>query len=124
MVELNLNELLVEETCISMLMENKEKGDTKDLIGKKVTINDIDFCELPNDDGEPEQQIVYTIKEEPDKFYFGGFVIKKYFNTALSKLFGDISKLRELVKKQGVRMEFGQQKTKDGKRTVTTIKNW
>lgn len=124
MTELNLNELLVEETCISMLMENREKGDTKDLIGKKVTINDIDFCELPNDDGEPEQQIVYTIKEESDKFYFGGFVIKKYFNTALSKLLGDVSKLRELVRKQGVRMEFGQQKTKDGKRTVTTIKNW
>lgn len=53
------------------LMEGREKGDTKELIATVNTITDYGF--LPNEAGEP--YVVFTVKERPDKFYFGGSVL-------------------------------------------------
>lgn len=53
------------------LMEGREKGETKDLIGTINTITDFGF--LPDDKGEP--YAVFVVKERSDKFYFGGEVM-------------------------------------------------
>lgn len=53
------------------LMDNREKGDTAELLGTVNTINDFGF--LPNENGEP--YAVFTVKERPTKFYFGGAVL-------------------------------------------------
>lgn len=53
------------------LMEGREKGETSELIGQISTINDFGF--LPNEAGEP--YAVFTVKERPSKFYFGGSVL-------------------------------------------------
>lgn len=53
------------------LMDGREKGDTNELLGTINTITDYGF--LPNDAGEP--YAVFTVKERPDKFYFGGAVL-------------------------------------------------
>lgn len=52
-------------------MEGRDKGDTKELLGQDSTINEYGF--LPNEAGEP--YAVFTVKERPSKFYFGGSVI-------------------------------------------------
>lgn len=52
-------------------MEGKDKGDTKELIGTVNTINEYGF--LPNENGEA--YAVFTVKERPSKFYFGGTVL-------------------------------------------------
>lgn len=52
-------------------MEGCDKGDVKELIGTVNTITEYGF--LPNDDGE--MYAVFTVKERPKKFYFGGTVL-------------------------------------------------
>jgi len=53
------------------LMEGRDKGETKELLGQISTINDYGF--LPNEAGEP--YVVFTVKERANKFYFGGSVL-------------------------------------------------
>lgn len=53
------------------LMEGKDKGDIKELIATVNTITDYGF--LPNEAGEP--YAVITVKEHPNKFFFGGSVL-------------------------------------------------
>ena len=104
-------------------MENREKGDTEELIKRKssVTINDCEMCTLTNDEGEEENVWAYTIKEEPEKFYFAGYVLKKIFENILAECEGDYEELYSAVIKQGLTVKFGQKKTRDGKRVVTTV---
>ena len=53
------------------LMEGRDKGETSELMGQVSTITDFGF--LPNEAGEP--YAVFTVKERPAKFYFGGSVL-------------------------------------------------
>ena len=53
------------------LMEGRDKGDTKELLGQVSTITDYGF--LPNEAGE--MYAVFTVKERASKFYFGGTVL-------------------------------------------------
>lgn len=53
------------------LMEGRDKGDTKDLMGQVSTITDYGF--LPNEAGE--MYAVFTVKERAKAFYFGGTVL-------------------------------------------------
>lgn len=52
-------------------MDECEKGDHKELLGTVNTINEYGF--LPNEKGEI--YAVFTVKERPKKFYFGGQVL-------------------------------------------------
>lgn len=52
------------------LMEGREKGDMDDLIDEIVTITDYGF--MQGDDGN---YVAFTIKEDKEKFFFGGMVL-------------------------------------------------
>lgn len=52
-------------------MDGCDKGDTKELLGTVNTINEYGF--LPNENGEA--YAVFTVKEHPKRFYFGGTVL-------------------------------------------------
>lgn len=52
-------------------MDNREKGDTEELMGQVCTIVDYGF--LPNDEGE--HYVAFITKERSGKFYFGGTVL-------------------------------------------------
>ena len=53
------------------LMEGRDKGDAKELLGQVSTITDYGF--LDNEAGEA--YAVFTVKERAGKFYFGGTVL-------------------------------------------------
>lgn len=53
------------------LMDGCDKGDAKELLGQVSTITEYGF--LPNEAGE--MYAVFTVKERPGKFYFGGTVL-------------------------------------------------
>ena len=53
------------------IMEGRDKGDTKELLGQVSTIEDYGF--LPNEAGE--MYSVFIVKERAGKFYFGGTVL-------------------------------------------------
>lgn len=120
---LDIKKIARKATVVAEIMENREKGDTEELIKRKssVTINDCEMCTLTNDEGEEENVWAYTIKEEPEKFYFAGYVLKKIFENILAECEGDYEELYSAVIKQGLTVKFGQKKTRDGKRVVTTV---
>ena len=119
----NIKSIAKKATVVAEIMENREKGDTEELIKLKtpVTIKDCEVCTLTNDDGEEENVWAYTIEEEPKKFYFAGYVLKKIFERILEACQGDYVELYSQLNAQGLTVKFGQKKTKDGKRTVTTV---
>lgn len=122
-MSINIKNIAKKATVVAEIMENREKGDTKELIARKssVTIDDCEVCTLTNDEGVEEEVWAYTIKEEPNKFYFAGFVLKKIFESILEECEGDYTTLYSEIKHQGLRGTFGEKKTRDGKRTVTTF---
>ena len=87
------------------LMVDKTKGETEDLIGVIVNINDFGF--LSGDNGE---YAVFTVTEEPGEFFFGGKVL-----TDALKQFQDDGYLEE-IQKDGLPMVLAKKKTKDGKK--------
>lgn len=52
-------------------MDNREKGETDELMGQICTI--IDYGFLPNEDGE--HYVAFITREHSTKFYFGGTVL-------------------------------------------------
>lgn len=120
-MSINIKAVAKKATVIAEIMEGRDKGDTQDLIGRKVTINDVEECQLVNEDGEVEIVYAYTVDEFANKFYFAGYVLKKIFSEILSQCGDNLEDMYKAVREQKLKVEFGSKKTKDGKRTVTTI---
>lgn len=123
-MSINVKSIAKKATVVAEIMENREKGDTAELIKAKnaFTINNCEMCMLPRDDGNGEEKVyAYTVEEKPDKFYFAGFILKKIFDSILEECEGDYEEMYALIKQQGLVVKYGEKKTKDGKRTVTTI---
>lgn len=51
-------------------MDEREKGNTADLVDQTVTIKDFDFL-----DGNNGEYVAFIIDEDPKCFYFGGTVL-------------------------------------------------
>lgn len=84
------------------IMEGKTKGDTSDLIGTIVTIDNFDFL-----NGDNGKFAVFTVKEDPDLFYFGGMVLSDH----LTQL-ADDGYLEE-IQKEGLPMLLTKKKSKN-----------
>lgn len=94
------------------LMEGREKGDTKELIAQVTTITDYGF--LPNEAGEP--YAVFTVKERPNKFYFGGSVL----TARLTELESD--GYHDTIVSEGLPMLMTEAKSKKSNRAYTNVK--
>lgn len=92
------------------LMVEKTKGETEDLIGVVVTIDDFGF--LSGDNGE---YVVFTVKEEPKQFFFGGKVL-----TVAMKDF-EKDGYTEDIRTEGIPMVLAKKKSKDGKKTYASV---
>lgn len=64
--------ILAEKHSISRLCVGREKLDTEDVIGQVLTISDCDVAEDVQIDGKLTTFSVYTFKEYPDNFLYGG----------------------------------------------------
>jgi hypothetical protein len=103
---------------ISPLMEGREKLDNSELVaaGEPVTIDAFDLTH----DANGEMYGIYTVKEYPDRFIFGGMVLTGIFNDWVKDYDGDCERASaELAAEGGVKMILSQRPTRDGKRTVT-----
>ena len=92
-------------------MEGREKGDTNELLGQDSTITEYGF--LPNEAGE--LYAVFTVKERPSKFYFGGTVI----TDRLFKL--DQEGYREAIVAEGLPVRMNNKKSKNNRTFVDVI---
>ena len=120
---MNIKSIARKATVVAEIMENREKGDTNYLIhaNKPFTIDNCELCLLPGDEGNTERVYAYTVKELPDLFFFAGFVLKKIFDSILEECQGDLEEMYDMIRQETLPVKFGEKKTKDGKRTVTTI---
>ncbi len=92
-------------------MENRKKGDTKELLGQDSTINEYGF--LPNEAGEV--YAVFTVAERSDKFYFGGTVI----TDRLLKLEED--GYHEAIVTEGLPVRMSEAKSKNNRTFINVV---
>ena len=93
------------------LMEGKTKGNMEDLIGEVVTINDFGFMQDRKDGTE---YIAFVVKEDPEKFFFGGMVLTNNLKELAMDGFTDT------IIKEGLPVRFGTKKKAD-KTSYTTV---
>lgn len=125
----NLRELAVEATTLSELMDGREKIETEEIIRKYpkgITITAIDSYNAMNTDDETgeistEEIFIYTFEEDKDKFAFAGYVLKKMFKRWLEEL-GDFDTVNEELSYGNFAVQLSKKKTKDGKKSVTTVR--
>lgn len=67
---MNLREFAKAQKMVSPLMENRDKIDTKDVIGQELTLIDFDIVQTGM-----KPYSVCVFREYPDKFLFGGTVM-------------------------------------------------
>lgn len=115
----DLKKLAKSQLTLCELMTDREKIDTEDII--KYHPNGITLREFEhNIETENGTTVVYIFDEEPDKFAFGGKVIQNLIDGLIEDYEGDISELREDMKKQGLKIKLSSSKTKKGL-PVTTV---
>lgn len=66
------SKLLAEKNSISRLCVDREKMETKDILGEELTILDCDVAEDVTVAGEQTTFSIYVFKEYPDKYVYGG----------------------------------------------------
>lgn len=93
------------------LMEGRDKGDTKELLGQISTIEDYGF--LPNDAGEA--YAVFTVKERANKFYFGGSVLTARLTDLEAEGYHDT------IVAEGLPMLMTEAKSKKSNRTYVNV---
>lgn len=93
------------------LMDNRDKGDIKPLLGTLITVSDYGF--LPNEAGEP--YAVFTIKENDKQFFFGGAVLTARLTELDAEGYGDA------IRTEGLPMVMKEVKAKKTGRTYTNI---
>ena len=92
---------LTEKNSI-LFMEGRTKGDLAEIVDKNVTVNNFAF--LKNEEGEYS---VFTVKEIPDSFYFGGMVITEHLK--------ELEVYREEIEKEGLPICIKAKKSKNKK---------
>lgn len=120
---LDLRKVAQRATTLSEIMVGREKGETEELIERKSNVH-IDNCEFVTytKNGKEEQVWVFTVKEEPKKFYFGGTIVKNIFTELLKECQGDYEELYESIKAFNLEVKFEDGKTADGKAvTLVTV---
>lgn len=114
-----LKNLAKKALVLSELMENREKISTEDIIKyypNGITINAFDGP-IKTENGET---IIYTFKEEKDKFAFGGTIMQSLFNRLITSYEGDIGALKADIAKEGLKVKLGETENKAGQ-TMTSV---
>lgn len=109
----SLQERAKDLTILLPFMENRTKGDTKDLMNVNVTINQFGFLH-DNTDGVDKEYACFTVQGDNEKFYFGGQVLTE--NLQLFENEG----YRKEIEEKGLPVMFTTKKSKS-KRDYTAV---
>lgn len=108
----SLRERAKEFSVLLPLMEGKEKEELDALLGQVSTINDYGFL---SDRERGEAYVVFTVKERPNKFFFGGTVL----TDRLSQL--EAEGYHEAILAEGLPVLLTRQKNKKGDKKYTNV---
>lgn len=116
------NEILKEiaeeilQSNLSPLMTDREKLATTDIIGEELTITECDIVDY-NDN----HYCILLFSEYEGYFYAGGLVLTKMIDGIIKSYDGDIEQVNNELKRAGLKIKLDSTKTKDKKKTVTTV---
>lgn len=116
-------DIAVQLTTLSPIMDGREKTTIEHIRTAYPDGVTIILCDMVHtqEDGKELEYPILVCAEEQDKFFFGGLVMRKIID-GWTEHFGSLDALNSaLVAEGGVVCKFGTQKTKDGKRNVTTV---
>ena len=127
MAKFNFKQAAQESTLLCKLMQGREKLDTKDVVGKELTIMAFDFAPKFDQDGnmvaDPQtgEQDVFgvVVFKEIEGYYCVGTVFTKVCKVWASEYEGDVETASgDLAKQGGVLVRFSEGKTKRGNNLV------
>ena len=102
----------------SVLMENREKVDTSDVVGKNLTIEDFDIVEYVDGEGKNVHYAVVIFAEMPDKYYQGGYVLTRMIDDIVEDFDNLLEEAREqysVASNDRICIRLTESKTKGGK---------
>lgn len=117
-----------DSTVLCQLMSGREKLETDDVVGKKLTVIAFDFAPkfdknggpiIDDSTGEAETYGVLAFKELPDKYYNCGVVFTKVCKAWMSGYTTAEEASADLEAAGGVEVKFSLSKTKSGNNIVT-----
>lgn len=120
MANFNFKESAKKELSLSPLMNDREKLDTDEILGKELTVIAFDFVTTADKKTKENKTYPVVIFEElPDKFYLGGTLLAKVFHMWASEFDGDFEECSAaLAESGGVKFRFSKGKTSDGNNLV------
>lgn len=109
--DVNFDEVLDASLNSFKIMENRDKGETIDLVGKDITIDNFEWCEM----GE-KSCWAYTVENDKNNFYFAGSALAGIFENALEKFEGSYTDLYNAYRgaKNKFRVKLSNTKTSRG----------
>lgn len=111
-------------TVLSPLMQGKTKMSVAEIIESYpngITVNEFDIINNHDSEGVSHYPVL-AFNEEPERFAFGGIVMKQIVDSWVAAFDGDIAACSAALKANGgVVLKFSHGSTKDGKRNVTNI---
>lgn len=123
-MDFNFKKAAQEQTSLSPIMVGKEKLETEDIIGKKLTITGFDFAPkfdksghpiVDESTGEVDTFGVVVFKEHPGKYYCVGTVFTKVCKTWVAPFNGNAEEAsKALSAAGGVVVKFSSTKTRAG----------
>ena len=114
-------DLAVKATTLSPIMENRDKISVREIISQYpngITINGIDMVTSKDTYGNDATYPVFTFKEDPTKFGFGGAIFKSIVESWIAAFNGSIDDVNtnlKLVDGGGCKCRFSHGKTKNGR---------
>ena len=103
----------------SVLMENREKVDTSDVVGKNLTIEDFDIVEYVDGEGKNVHYAVVIFAEMPDKYYQGGYVLTRMIDDIVEDFDEGLEFARDAyadtTDAEKIQIRLEESKTKGGK---------
>ncbi len=116
-VESRFRSIASKSLSASELMENREKVDTPDVVGKNLTIEDFDLVDYDGD-GKHVHYAVVVFAEMPDKYYQGGYVLTRMIDDIVEDFDNLLEEAREQYAVAGndrICIRLTESKTKGGK---------
>lgn len=106
-------------TTLSVIMENREKVSTEDIIRDYpdgITITEFDVITTTGDNGMPSTYPVLAFAEDKDKFIYGGKALNDIVTMWLANFDGDVEATSAALKAAGgVKIRLVSAKTKQGR---------
>ena len=117
-MNINIKDIARKATVLSDLMTGREQIKTKDIINdypSGITITRFDMVAIPDKKGRPTVYPCCIFKEDTTKYFNGGYVLSKIFDSIIVQFEGDVEKANKALAEQGgLMVKFTSTTTKEG----------